>query len=350
MLKYFNTDRIKFAISVFVFFSVMLGCSFLKEKFSEEKEKTSKEEEAASPQDIIFYNKYLEISKNISNSVDNIQNGYIDIIPNPKKINKNSFIFLIGPQVQLGFLETTIKNYKRSLYDNGELSKLEADNSDMKREIEKCFERLIPLTEAYMKTARKVIEFYTAGEYKKDLSKVVSYNNDIKQKYEEYEFMFDVFAETINKYKPKRIIRSPDDYSDPDEKVVVILQNALETTIEKAESFNKKFKEIDNNTDVTPLAEELRVFEKTFKLESEKVVLAEYSDMTKYMKYNFEDYFSKAVGDFISHADKFLDKMKRRNLSSSEFKQGYDDVILYYSLMITSYNTTLVTINMFQTY
>jgi len=134
------------------------------------------------------------------------------------------------------------------------------------------------------------------------------------------------------------------------EKVVVILQNALENTIEKAESFNEKFKETNNNTDITSLVEELRVFEKTFELESEKVMSAEYSDMTKYMKYNYEDYFSKTVTDFVRHADKFLDKMKSRNLSSSEFKQGYNDVILYYNLMITSYNTTLVTVNMFQTY
>ena len=351
MLKCFNTDHIKFAISVLVLFSVILGCSFLKEKFSEEKEESSKEkEETASPQDIIFYNKYLEVSKNISSAVDIIQKGYLNIIPNPHKINKNSFVFLIGPEVQLGFLETTIKNYKRSFYDGGELSKLEADNSDMKRETEKSFERLIPVIEDYMKTARRVIDYYTDGEYRNDLSKVVFYDTEIKQKYEEYEFMFDVFTETINKYKPKRIIRNPDDYSDPDEKVVVIMQNALETTIEKAESFNKKFKEINNNTDITPLIEELRVLEKTFELEREKVLSAEYSDMTKYMKYNYEDYFSKTVTDFISHADKFLDKTKNRNLSNSEFKQGYDDVILYYNLMITSYNATLVIINTFQTY
>lgn len=355
MLKHLNTDRIKFAISVFVLFSVMLGCSFLKEKFSEvkeeiEKEESSKEEEAASPQDIIFHNKYLEVSKNISNAVDNIQNGYLNSIPDPQKINKNSFVFLIGPEVQLGFLETTIKNYKRSLYDDGELSKLEADNSEMKKEMEKSFERLIPVIEDYMKTARKVIDFYTDGEYKKDLSKVVSYDNEIKQKYEEYEFMFDVFSETINKYKPKRIIRNPDDYSDPDEKVGVILQNALENTIEKAESFNEEFREINNNTDVAPLVEKLRDFEKTFEFEKEKVMSAEYSDMTKYMKYNYEDYFSKTVTDFIRHADKFLGKMQSRNLSSSEFKLVYNDVILYYNLMITSYNTTLVTINMFQAY
>ena len=349
--KHFTTDRVKFAISVLVLFSVMLGCSFLKEKFSEEKEESSKEkEETASPQDIIFYNKYLEVSKNISSAVDIIQKGYLNIIPNPHKINKNSFVFLIGPEVQLGFLETTIKNYKRSFYDGGELSKLEADNSDMKRETEKSFERLIPVIEDYMKTARRVIDYYTDGEYRNDLSKVVFYDTEIKQKYEEYEFMFDVFTETINKYKPKRIIRNPDDYSDPDEKVVVIIQNALETTIEKAESFNKKFKEINNNTDITPLIEELRVLEKTFELEREKVLSAEYSDMTKYMKYNYEDYFSKTVTDFISHADKFLDKTKNRNLSNSEFKQGYDDVILYYNLMITSYNATLVIINTFQTY
>jgi hypothetical protein len=259
-------------------------------------------------------------------------------------------VLLIVPQVQLGFLETTIKNYKRSYYDDGELSKLEADNSDMKAEVEKNFERLIPAVEDYMKTARKVINFYTDREYKNNLSKAVTYDNKIKQQYEEYEFAFDVFTETINKYKPERVIKDPDDYSDPDEKVIVIIQNALESTIEKAESFNENLKVIKKETEVGSLIKELREFEETFEIEKQKVLSAEYSVLTKFMKYSFEDYFSKTVTDFIKHTDKFLGIMQAGNISNAEFKVGYDNVILYYNLMITSYNSTLTTLNTFQTY
>jgi hypothetical protein len=346
-----------FIISFFVMILVMLSCSFVKEKLLEIKDEIDKEETTnektnriTTTKDIIFYNKYIEVSKNISSPVDLIQDGYLSSVPDPKTVSKYSFVLLIVPQVQLGFLETTIKNYKRSYYDDGELSKLEADNSDMKAEVEKNFERLIPAVEDYMKTARKVINFYTDREYKNNLSKAVTYDNKIKQKYEEYEFAFDVFTETINKYKPERVIKDPDDYSDPDEKVIVIIQNALESTIEKAESFNENLKVIKKETEVGSLIKELREFEETFEIEKQKVLSAEYSVLTKFMKYSFEDYFSKTVTDFIKHTDKFLGIMQAGNISNAEFKVGYDNVILYYNLMITSYNSTLTTLNTFQTY
>ncbi len=350
-------NNIKFFTSIFVLALVLLSCSYLEKKFSELKEDTEKEEsvnekstETTSLQDIIFYNKYLEISRNLSSSVDNIQKGYLNDVPDPKNVNKNSFILMIGPEIQLSVLESTIKNYKRSFYDDGELSKLEAENSYMKRDLEKSFNRLIPVVEDYMKTAKKVVNYYKNSDYKNDLSKAVQYDKEIKQKYEEYEFLLDVYTETLNEYKPEIVIRNPDDYSDPDEKVIVIIQNALEKTSDKAESFQVMFKDINKSSDVTPLVEELSEFEKTFKVEYDKVITAEYSDITKYMKYSFEDYFSKTVKDFISHADKFLDDIKGRKLTDLEFKTGYDNVILYYNLMVTSYNSTLITINSFQTY
>ena len=345
-------NNIKFFVSVFILLSVLLSCSFLEKMFSELKEESPDEKtvETTSLQDIIFYNKYLEISRNISSAVDNIQNGYLSIVPDPKKINRNSFIMMIGPEIQLGFLETTLKNYKRSFYDDGELSRLEADNSNMEHDLEESFDRLIPSVEDYMKTARKVVSFYKNNEYKNNLSKAVQYDKEIKQKYEEYEFLLDVYTETLNKYKPQIVIRDPDDYSDPDEKVVVIIQNALETTSEKGESIHEMLKEINKDSDVTNIIEELSEFEKSFKVEQDKVMSAEYSEITKYMKYNFEDYYSKTVKDFISNARKFLDSMKDRKLNDVEFKVGYDNVILYYNLMVTAYNSTLVTIYSFQTY
>ena len=152
------------------------------------------------------------------------------------------------------------------------------------------------------------------------------------------------------KYKPEIVIRDPDDYTDPDEKVIVIIQNALERTSDKAESFHEMFREINKDSDVAPVIKELSEFEKTFKVEQEKVISAEYSEVTKYMKYSFEDYFSKTVKDFINHTEKFLDSMKGGKLTDLEFKTGYDIVILYYNLMVTAYNSTLITINSFLTY
>ncbi|MBC8485117.1 MAG: hypothetical protein H8D45_03645 [Bacteroidetes bacterium] len=350
-------NNIKFFTSVFVMITVLLSCSFWEKMFSELKEEIGKEEspdektnETTSLQDIIFYNKYLEISRNISSAVDNIQKGYLSIIPDPKKVNRNSFIMMIGPEIQLGFLETTLKNYKRAFYDDGELSKLEVDNSSMEHDLEESFEKLIPAVEDYVKTARKVVNYYKDNEYKNNLSKAVQYDAEIKQKYEEYEFLLDVYTEMLNKYKPEIVIRNPDDYTDPDEKVVIIIQNALEKTSNKAESFHEMFKDINNGSDVAPVIEELSEFEKTFKAEQDKVMSAEYSEVTKYMKYSFEDYFSKTVKDFITQTDKFLDSMKRGKLNDLEFKTGYDIVILYYNLMVTAYNSTLITINSFQTY
>lgn len=343
---------IKFIISVFLLTSVLLSCSFLEKKFSEftEESPDKKSPETTSLQDIIFYNKYLEISRNISSAVDNIQKGYLSIVPDPKKVNRSSFIMMIGPEIQLGFLETTLKNYKRSFYDDGELSKLEADNSRMENDLQESFEKLLPAVEDYMKTARKVVSFYKDNKYKNNLSKAVQYDKEIKQKYEEYEFVLDVYTDMLDKYKPIILIKDPDDYSDPDDKVVVIIQNALETTSNKGESINEMFKDINKNSDITPIIEELSEFEKTFKAEQDKVIFAEYSEVTKYMKYSFEDYFSKTVKDFITQTDKFLDSMKRGKLNDLEFKTGYDIVILYYNLMVTAYNSTLITINSFQTY
>lgn len=345
-------NSIKFFASVFVLISVLLSCTFLEKMFSELKEKSPDDKTAETTflQDIIFYNKYLEISRNISSAVDNIQKGYISVIPDPQKANRNSFIMMIGPEIQLGFLETTLKNYKRAFYDDGDLSKLEADNSDMENDLEACFERLIPVVEDYMKTARKVVSFYKDNKYKNNLSKAVQYDKEIKQKYEEYEFVLDVYTDMLDKYKPIILIKDPDDYSDPDDKVMVIMQNALETTSNKGELINEMFKDINKNSDVTPIIEELSEFEKSFKVEQGKVMSAEYSEVTKYMKYNFEDYYSKTVKDFIAQADKFLDNMKDGKITDLEFKTGCDIVILYYNLMVTAYNSTLITIYSFQTY
>lgn len=345
-------NNIKFFVSVFILLSVLLSCSFLEKMFSELKEESpyEKTDETTSLHDIIFYNKYFEVSRNISSTVDNIQNGYLSIVPDPKNVNRNSFIMMIGPEIQLGFLETTLKNYKRAFYDDGELSKLEADNSSMEHDLEDSFERLIPAVEDYMKTARKVVNYYKDNKYKNDLSKAVQYDKEIKQKYEEYEFLLDVYTEMLIKYKPEIVIRDPDDYTDPDEKVIVIIQNALERTSDKAESFHEMFREINKDSDVAPVIKELSEFEKTFKVEQEKVISAEYSEVTKYIKYSFEDYFSKTVKDFINHTEKFLDSMKGGKLTDLEFKTGYDIVILYYNLMVTAYNSTLITINSFQTY
>ena len=201
-----------------------------------------------------------------------------------------------------------------------------------------------------MKTSRKVVTFYKDNKYKNNLSQAVQYDKEIKHKYEEYEFVLDVYTDMLDKYKPIILIKDPNDYSDPEEKVVVIIQNALETTSRKGESINEMFKDINKNSDVTPIIEELSEFEKTFKVEQGKVMSAEYSDVTKYMKYSFEDYYSKTVKDFITQADKFMDSMKGRKLNDVEFQVGYDNVILYYNLMVTAYNSTLVTIYSFQTY
>jgi hypothetical protein len=91
-------------------------------------------------------------------------------------------------------------------------------------------------------------------------------------------------------------------------------------------------------------------FENKFKEDKSKVESVEFTDRTKYMKYNFEDYFTKTVNDFVKESRKLFDSMNKKKMNDREFNSGYDNVINFYNYMINAYNSSIGTLNTFKTY
>ncbi|MGH2574363.1 MAG: hypothetical protein ACRDFC_01545 [Ignavibacteria bacterium] len=354
-------NKLKFISIISLIVVFVISCSVindLKEKFSKKDEKEDTEttndkeqtSETTSSEDLKCYNAYIDVSNKVSEAMENLHKSYLQEVPEPKSIRKNSMIFVIGSTVYLTMLETAIKEYNRSLYDNGELAKLKPDNEDMKIDIEKEFKELLKIIEEYKNTSKTVIDYYSEKKYEENLSLAEGYDNEIKAKYEKYKNQFDKFESVIKKYKPKRKQRNPDDISNPDEKAIAILQNAYENTLDNAEGFLEKFEKINKDSDIGGLLKQLDEMEQTFQSDKNKILSAEYSDMTKHYKYSFEDYFSKTVGDFIKEARGFLNNVQNKKVDEKKFSEGYDETIRYYNYMINAYNSNTQTLNMFRVF
>jgi hypothetical protein len=340
------SNKYKFVYALLIFAAV-LSCSTIKEKFTkvtedakEELKETTKKENSGA--DLEFYNKYIDASNKLTEAVDNVRKAYLSEIPDPKKITKSSMIFLISTDVYVTMGEGTLKNYKRSYFDNGELSKLSPDNEDMKKEVEDNFKKMLTAVEDYFTTARKVADYYKSKEYEKDLSKAVPYDTEMTEKYEAYNTAESDLSASLKKHKPARERKNPDDYSNPDEKAVVILLNTYEDILGKAEIFYEEFEKVqDNSSDLTTSKTALEDMKAVFESNKKSVESAKFSESTKYMKYSFEDYFSKTMTDFTKSADKFLAEAKGMN--ANEFSRGYDEVVRNYNMLINAYNTQITT-------
>ena len=142
--------------SVLILALLFSSCSLidnLKEKLGGKKEEAGKEdivkEETAgttSQNDLLFYNKYIEVLNKISETVEQFHKAYLDDVPEPKTIDKNSTIFVIRTDVYSGNIESVYKDYKRSLYDNGELAQLKVDNETMKERSRRKFQGCLKYT------------------------------------------------------------------------------------------------------------------------------------------------------------------------------------------------------------
>ncbi|MCI0448848.1 MAG: YiiG family protein [Chlorobi bacterium] len=350
-------NNFKSIMSFTLVFLLLVSCSLtekLKEKLNSEKkdtdtkEETVKEEtkEVTSGDDLNFYNKYIDVSNKIQESGDKVYRDYVSDIPEPKSLTKGSFIIAVSLSLSVSNLERTIKDYKRSYYDGGELSKLSAA-SEMKNEIEGELVKLLKVLEDYHGTASKVSDYYSKGEFKKDLSKTVPYDEEMKSDYEKYKSAFDKFAAAIKKYKPKREIRDPNTISNPDEKSIAILMNAYESTLDAAEEFYDNFNAVEFKGDLSASKKSFEEFEKTYKEDKNTVLSAEFTDKTKYMKYSYEDYFAKMTGNFLDAGKKFFDEAPNAN-NVNEFNRLYDDVVNNYNYMITAYNTNINVVNTFK--
>lgn len=354
--------KLKYPAVLTVMILFIMSCSLfntLKEKFGskdkqeeDKKEKTVKEETSTgtSQNDLEFYNKYIEVLNKISETVEQFHKSYLNEVPDPKTVKKNSMIFVIGSDVYSGQMENMIKNYNRSLFDNGELSKLKPDNSQMKQEVESSFKEVLTAADDYQKLSKDVINYYKNKEYQNDLTPAAGYDEKMKNQYEKYKESYDKFNSAVKKYKPRRTQRDPEQIHDPDQKSAAVLMNAYENTLDGAEAFYEIFQKLDKDGSTAELSGTIDSFEAKFKEDTKKVQSTGFTDRTKYMKYNFEDYFTKTVNDFISETRKFLDSINKKKLSAQGFNDGYDNVIQYYNYMINAYNSSIGTINTFSNF
>lgn len=322
---------------------LVLSCSLFDKLTKKDKEDVSetkeKKKESVSEEDMKCYNAYIDASNKISETMEELQKSYYQSVPEPKSVSKNSFIMVIGPDLQLGNLERLIKEYNRSLFDNGELAKLKPDNADMKKDIEQEFVPLLKVLEEYRDYARTVIDYYKDKKFQEDASRAAEYDSAMKEKYNKYKSQFDTFNDVVKKYRPRWERRDPETISNPDEKAVAILMNAYENTLDNAEEFLERFEKLNKDTDPVKVNEILNKMESDFQSDTRTIQSAKFTDMTKAYKYSFEDYFTKTVTDFLREARKFTDEVQKKKLGEREFNTGYDEVIRYYNYMINAYNS-----------
>lgn len=320
------------------------------ETTTEETKEEGKEDtkEVTSTADLEFYNKYIEVSNKIQDAGEKVYKDYLSDVPEPKSISKSSFVVAVSFSLSTDNLERTYKEYNRSYFDGGELSKLNA-SSEMKNEIEGNLKSLLKAMDSYHSTARKVADYYSKSQYKQDLSNAVPYDEEVKNAYKKYKEEFDKFSDSIKKYKPKREKRDPNSISNPDEKSVAILMNAYENTLDKAEEFYGAFNGLEHKGDLSKAKEKFNEFEKSFKDDKNSVLSAEFTSKTKYMKYSYEDYFVKMTNMFLDEGNKFFDKAPDAK-DVREFNTLYDNVVNNYNYMITAYNTNINIVNSFRVY
>jgi len=338
--------------------------SRLKERLSSNKESDKKEQttgetnedkenkkeqtvERTSEADLAFYNKYIEVANKVTDVADGMHKEYMNGVPDPKTLRKNSLVLALMFDFKVTDMERLLKEYKRSLLDGGELSKLSSENPDMKKEVEGDFKDLLDVMDSYYTTAKRVSDYYRTKEYQNDLSKAAEYDDEMKSRYERYKSSSEKFNDALKKYKPLRKKRDVN-VSNPDEKAVNTLMNTYENTLDNAESFFGSFQKIEKNSGTETLQSKLDDFEKNFNSDKRDVESAPFTDKSKYMKYNFEDYFVKQVENFISETRKFLGNAAK--MKESDFNKGYDNVVTYYNYMITAYNTSINTVNTFRVY
>lgn len=348
--------KLKFFFAIITFFFIIVSCSMvdkLKEKIGS-KDSDSKEnkkedtKEVTSTADLEFYNEYIGVSNKIQESGEKVYKDYVANIPEPKDLPKASYVIAVAFSLSVDNLDRVYKEYSRSFNDGGKLSKLNASD-EMKTEIEGNLKSLLKAMEEYYNTSRKVADYYTKDEYKSDMSKAQGYDDDMKRVYDAYKSAFDKFAGSLKKYKPKREVRDPESISNPDERSVAVLMNSYESTLDAAEEFYGEFNGLEYKGDFTKSKTELREFEEIYGKDKSSVMNAEFSEKTKYMKYSYEDYFSKMTKMFTDAANKFFDKAPDAK-DIQEFNRLYDDVINNYNYMITAYNSNINIVNSFRVY
>lgn len=336
---------------VLILFSLIIltGCSLIsniKEKLVSGSKKISEKVSASdktSEEDLKFYNKYIEVMNKIQGQGENIYKYYQREVPPPGKINKNSYILNMSMQMECQFLGNTVKDLQRSLLDGGELSKLKASDK-MQNTLESDLKNLLPVLEEYYKVSERVAAYYFKREYVNDMSKIIPYDEEMKNVYNKYKTEFDKFTSDLKKFKPKRIIYDPSSVSDPDEASAQTMLNVYGDILESAEGFYENIEKITYKSDLSIPEMKLKEFEKTVKESKSTVMNASFGETVKFMKYHYEDYFAPSAENFINSGTEFFasaPKLKNEN----EFNEKFNELIQSYNKMINSYNTSVETIN-----
>ncbi|MDZ4713057.1 MAG: DUF3829 domain-containing protein [bacterium] len=343
--------NIKFIFAILITVLILTGCSLvdkIKQKISsKQSEKTEQWEETtdgSSSEDMDFYNKYIAVLNKTQEAGENIYKDYMSSVPEPKSITKNSLIIPVSLQINVGSLERTIKEYKRSYFDGGELSKLKASD-DMQNTVESGFKKLIVSMEDLHTISAKVSDYYSKREYENDLSKAQPYDDEIKASYKNFKSDIDMLSQSLKKYKPKRDIRDPASVSDVNERASVIMLNVYGNILDGAEEFYDAYRGIEFKSDLREAESSFVKFEKVFNQNKDDVQKGEFTERTKFMKYSFEDYFTKSADNFIQAGKKFFAEAPQAK-NDNAFRLLYNDVINDYNRMIDSYNSSIGSINM----
>jgi len=341
----------KFILILFVSLFILTGCSFvnkIKEKLNNRSEKkTDSWEEAkemSTGDDMGFYNKYIVVMNKLQDNGEKVYKDYLSDIPDPESITKNSLIIPVSFQISVGSLERVVKEYRRSYYDGGELSKLNA-STEMKQEIESSFKTLLSTMEEYYAVSLKVSDYYFKMDYKADLSNVKPYDEEMKNIYDKYKPEMNKLSADLKKFKPKRVFRDPESISNPDERSSTVMLNAYENILDAAEEFYESYNGLEYKGDLAEAQKTFEDFKIKFNENKRNALNSEFTERTKYMKYSFEDYFVKTAEDFMDAGNRFFENAPSTN-TENVYRTLYNDVIDDYNGMIVSYNSSINSINM----
>ncbi len=352
---FFKNNFLKFILSVCILIT-FLSCNFITEKLTALKEEVFNEnkkqdvnnsgdnqsgENIFNAENVVFYNKYVAASNAVYDAIERIQQSYLSMVPDVNKVQKNSFLTAAFFVSSVENLESVIKNQNRSLYDDGELSKLKTENENMKNDLETAFAELLKSAEEYYETSKKISRYYDSKIFKDDPSLIRTYDEEIRLKYKENKIVSDEFISVLESYKPVITIRNPDDFGSQDEKSTVVLLNAYGTILEAAEKFNKNFKRWNKGEDLFELKKDLENLKRVYDEEKIKVMDTDFTEKTKFMKYSFEDYYEKMLSKFIENAEKFFKVAESNNVKDWEYNNAYTSVTSYYNYFIQAYNTNV---------
>lgn len=342
-------NNFKFFLSLILTILIFTGCSYvnkLKEKLDYKNKKDVTVQESKVPSyddDIIFYNKYTDAVNKLREAGEGVYKDYLRDIPESASIRKNTLIIPVGFSLSVSGLERTLKEYKRSLFDAGELSKLKASET-MKNEIELDMKNLLNIMDEYYLIAKKVSDYYSDSGFKNDLSKIKPYDEEIKSAYAKYTEAVSKFSSALKKYKPKREKRDPESFSNPDERSSELMLGSYGDILDAAEKFYESFSKLKFNGNADEALKYFREYERIFEQKKQNILSGEFTEKTKFMKYNFEDYFSNTSGKFTASGNKFFSDYNGFK-SEEVFKNKYNEVIVNYNYMVQSYNTSISSIN-----